>query len=73
MVTEGTETALVFAKNIGVRLHGEIFAHGLTFPGRRAHTRLEPHHDEYDAQCLRSRRVLAQVPCRKAQLDEVIS
>ena len=35
---------------------------------RRAHTKLEPHLHEYDAQRLRSRRVLAQVPCSNAQL-----
>ena len=72
-MTEGIETALMFA-NFFWRSGSPRSGHArFDFPARRAHTRLEPHHHEYEAQRLRSRRVLAQVPCRNVELDGVLS
>ena len=65
MVTEGIATALTLVTYIGVQLPGDMVAHGLTFPFAVYLKRLEPHHHEYDAQRLRSHRVLAQVFMQK--------
>ena len=59
-----TETALVLAKCMRVRLPGDVCGRArFDFAVRRAYSRLEPHHHEYDAQRLCSRRVMAQVLC----------
>ena len=64
-MTERTQTTLgFFAKCIDVRLPGGMVAHGLTRP--------EPHRHEDVTQRLRSDRVLAQVSCPNAQLDELL-
>ena len=68
-VSESIGTALFFLNYIGTPLFERIRSARSDVPVRHAHTRLEPHHDGYVTQRLRSHRVLAQVSFPNAQLD----
>ena len=71
MVTEGIETALIFAKHVGVRLLGDIIAHGLTFP-------FAVHISDWNHIIMNTMCNACEagecwpVPCRNAQLGEVL-